>query len=245
MKNIVLPALLISALLNGCSTSYQSTQTPDDLYYSPGSPAKQKPVASKEVKQYENDLAYSDDQFLWMKVQNYYLWNGIDDYNYWYMPGYYNPVYTTGGFYGYYPNLGCPIYSSGSYFGKICSPPLQPIIPIYVKYKKPRLNITSNTSGSNIIAYKNRQYSNTNPNYNFKNGNVAGNSGSGFGQLLRRTFIPANGSTSNSYSNPIRVSSPSIISIPSSGGGASAGGYSGGASSTGSSSSGGRGGRGN
>ena len=225
MKNIILPAFIIAALFTGCVTANRSTQTPDDLYYSPSSG---KETVSKEQKQFENDLTNSDNQFLWMKVQNYYLWNTIDDYSYWYDPRFYSPMYSSS-----YYNCGCGFNYFSDYYPSwnVC---IGGYSPIYASYKNPSLKINGTTAGSNITAYKNRTYNNSNNIFNLKGGNNPNNS---FSQLVRKTFTPAN-SNNSGWSNPVRVSSyPSTSS-------GTAGGNSGGATSSGSSSSGGRGGRG-
>lgn len=94
--------------------------------------------------------------------------------------------------------------------------------------------------GSNIFAYQNRLYNNSNnASYNFRPGTIAGTSTNNFGTLVRRVFSsPANNSNnnySNSWSNPVRMQNTSSSSSSS-----SAGGNSGGYSSRGSNSSGGR-----
>lgn len=231
MKNTILPVIIIVALLSSCSTAYKSTQTPDDVYYSPASGNENKDHVSKEQKQYENDLANNDNQFLWMKVHNYYLWSSIDDYNYWYDPRYYNPGYYFGWSY------------NGGYFYPAWKSNVGWYARVYPSYKNPSLK-GGNTAGANITAYKNRTYNNTNTSFNVKNGSgITNSSGSSFGQLVRKTFAPASSSNNGGWSIPVRSFAPSTSSAPSSSG--SAGGHSGGASSSGSSSSGGRGGRGN
>ena len=234
MKHKFLLAFFVASILTGCSTAYQSTKTPDDVYYSPAIGAdERKDVASKEQKRYEQDVSTIDDQFLWMKVQNRYLWGTIDDYSYWYDMRYpYANLY--GGYY-------FPINTYWNYWGGYYGKPI-----IVATYKTPSINTTA---GSNISAYKNRNYSNSNINYTAKgiaNGNSTTTS---FGQLLRKTFTPANNGSSysnnNSYSNAVRTYTPTTTSSSSSSTSSSAGGHSGGYSSSGSSSSGGRGGRGN
>lgn len=232
MKNIILLFIVI-IFISSCSATHQSTastQTVDDLYYSPATGVEKS--YTKQQEQYQNYLANNDDQYLWMKVHNYYLWNTIDDYNYWYNPNYYfgyNPYYY------YYNNF----YNNWYWYAPVY---------FYPAYKNPSIKIGS-TSGANITAYKNRIYDNSNGlfNNNIKKGTTTVPSNSSLGQLLRRTFtssptINSNNNSfnnnNNSYSNPIRTVTPSAAPA------GSVGGHSGGATSSGSSSSGGRGGRG-
>jgi hypothetical protein len=86
-KNLVYLVLAI-AVFAGCSPTYKTSQTPDDVYYSP---AKKMYVADT----YESDQPSSDDQYLRMKAKDYDKWSTIDDYDYWYDSRYYyNNMYT-------------------------------------------------------------------------------------------------------------------------------------------------------
>src|SRR6202161_2150107 len=97
MKNIYLPFVCIMLFLSSCSSAYKTAQTPDDVYYSPGS-QKQAPATGSD--QYYN--ANSDDQYLMMKTQDPDRWSYFDDYSY---DNFYSPYYSPYGFnpYGYSP----------------------------------------------------------------------------------------------------------------------------------------------
>ena len=263
MKNTLLFALLgIGLLSTGCSTAYQSDQTPDDVYYSPGRPMEERVntrVEEEKKQQYDEYVSNMDDRFLRMKVSNYNRWFMLDDYTYWndsrydfnrynlYGSGWNNYHWNKlGGYVGsgwgyydyYYPNAGWynPKATIITYYGgKIPTP--------------------GTTSGSAITAYRNKTYNNNN------NGNIGYNSKTGmpittnnsssnnFGNLMKRVFSPATSTgNSSSYDRPARTfdnsssnnSSARTYSAPSPSTSSSAGGNSGGVNSTGSSASGGR-----
>jgi hypothetical protein len=255
MKNCLLFTLLgMGLFVTSCSTAYKSDQTPDDVYYSPGRPAAEKVDIVKDQAQkdqYENYVNSTDEQFLRMKVGNYYRWNMLDDYSYWndsrYDFGHFN-YYSSIGYSNYYGhnnwNFGWgtgfnrPIYSWGN--------------PYYtlVSYYNPKTSV-GKPSESGISAYKNKNYSNTNsynlgntkPGYN--NSNYITPSSNNFSTLVKKVFSGSSSTDSydraarsfdNSNSNSRTTTNNSSYSAPSS----NAGGNSGGVKSTGSSTSTGR-----
>jgi hypothetical protein len=255
MKNCLLFTLLgMGLFVTSCSTAYKSDQTPDDVYYSPGRPAAEKVDIVKDQAQkdqYENYVNSTDEQFLRMKVGNYYRWNMLDDYSYWndsrYDFGHFN-YYSSIGYSNYYGhnnwNFGWgtgfnrPIYSWGN--------------PYYtlVSYYNPK-SAVGKPSESGISAYKNKNYSNTNsynlgntkPGYN--NSNYITPSSNNFSTLVKKVFSSSSPSDSydraarsfdNSSSSSRTTTNNSSYSAPSS----NAGGNSGGVKSTGSSTSTGR-----
>ncbi|OIR13323.1 hypothetical protein GALL_57080 [mine drainage metagenome] len=262
MKQTIFSILVAAGFLTGCTSAYKSSQTPDDVYYSPAKYVVAKELnTTKDQREYQEYISSNDDRYLQMKVHNYDYWNSLDDYSYWndsryyYYNSFYNPYYSSFynpyGWGGYYSGFGYgygfgynpyyfgynPFYDYyggyGGYGGGWYNPAF-----VVNSYKDPTLNI--GTAGSNIFAYQNRIYNNSNnsPFYNFRPGTIAGTSTNNFGTLVRRVFSsPANNSNnnySNSWSNPVRMQSSSSYSS------SSAGGNSGGYSSKGSSSSGGR-----
>ena len=252
MKNSLLFTVLgMGLFVSSCATAYKSDQTPDDVYFSPGKPAVEKAAIVKDqaqIDQYENYISSTDEQFLRMKVSNYYRWNMLDDYSYWndsrYDFGSFN-YYSTMGYSNYYGlnnwNLGWgtgfykPIYNLGN--------------PYYtlVNYYNPK-STAGTLSESSITAYKNKTYSNSNnypfnnlkPGYN--NSNYTAPSTNSFSNLVKKVFS----SSTDSYDRTIRTfdntrttssnNSSSNYSAPSS----IAGGNSGGVKSSGSSASSGR-----
>ncbi len=102
MKRIYIPIILAIIIFSSCST-YKNSQTPDDVYYSPGT--QKESVASSSNS---NGDYYStpNDQYIHMRVQDPDRWSYFDDYNYDYY-GAYSPM-------GYSPYYG---YGSGLAFG--------------------------------------------------------------------------------------------------------------------------------
>jgi hypothetical protein len=255
MKNSLLFALLgMGLIVTGCASSSKLDQTVDDVYYSPGRAGVERVDENKDQakrEQYQNYINGTDEQFLRMKVGNYYRWNMLDDYTYWndsrYDFGHYN-YYNSIGFNNYYLNNNWnygwgfgyyrPIYSWGN--------------PYYtfINYYNPKTTKGS-PSESGISAYLNKNYNNNNSNAgysksNYNNSNVPNpsvNSSNNFSNLVKKVFSSSspggsydravrtfdNSSSSRTYSN----NSSSSSNTPSS----SAGGNSGGTKSTGSSSS--------
>lgn len=256
MKTTLLSSLLTIGLLSGCSTAYQSGQTPDDVYYSPANETaskKEEEKAKQEQERYEEYISSQDDRYLRMKVANRNRWSGIDDFNYWYDSRYDFGNYNSySGWNNYYSwnnrwNLGIgyggwrPQYGVG--YGWGWNNPMYTVIV----YASPKF-YSGSTSGSNLSAYRNTKgFSNNNQGYyNPKTGSFVntGSSGGGFGSLLKRVFTSGtNSSSSSSFDRPVRsfTNSNGSTAKPSS----SAGGNSGGVRSTGSSSSSGRGRGGN
>ncbi len=99
IKN-VLPMILLLAVFAGCSSAYKTTQTPDDVYYSPGKVQEYAEVKTEDNRdsydrrlqssesEYDDYTASSEDNYLRMKIQNRYQWSALDNYDYWYSPSY-------------------------------------------------------------------------------------------------------------------------------------------------------------
>lgn len=231
MKNRILYLIASAVFFAGCSSVYKSSQTPDDVYYSPAREVKE--AADARTDRYNDYTSSSEDNYLRMKIQNHYRWNSIDDFDYWYNPGYaynnyyggynsFNPYisinpyvlnnwyspyyyssYSPGWFGSYYPSYG---YGYGHY------------TPVYV-IKNPVRNTT--VARPALTGYSNRNYNNTNTNSNVRRQTL--------GSSMRRAFTPNN--NNNTYNNnnrsnnntstdrPVRTYSPP----PSSGGSSSSG----------------------
>jgi hypothetical protein len=220
---------LLAATITSCST-YKAGQTPDDVYYSPAREIVRTGVKqeTKQEDKYETLARNEDDQYLRMKVRNHNRWSTIDDYGYWYDSRYdhcscncYPKQYGWGT--GYYYNPYRPNWYYGSYYS--------PAYPI-VFYRNPKV-YTGNTGKTNLVAYRNNSYSNTNYNYNPKNPQA--NTNYNFGNLIKQVFTTPNGSTS--VERPARTFEPNTQTS------SDAGGRSGGYDSKGSSTNSGRGGR--
>lgn len=252
MKSKILLGIITLGLLTSCSTAFKNGQTPDDVYYSP---VKE---GVEEIERKQDNSAKEDDNYLRMKVRRNTRWSQIDDYTYWndsrYNYNYCNNFYTNknsfngwNNYYSYnsYNNCNCNCSWGNSWTGWGGTRDYWNNHFYVVNYKNPNI-YKGSTAASNITAYKNKSYSNTNTTYTGKPGTSYSNSSNGFGGLVRRVFTPAtNGSAGSSYDRPARTfgssSSTSTNTQPSTS--SSAGGNSGGYNSTGSSSSGGRAGR--
>jgi hypothetical protein len=263
MKRMLLGSLLTIGLLSGCSTAYQSGQTPDDVYYSPGKEGinkREEDRMKEQQERYEEYISSQDDRYLRMKVANRNRWSAIDDFNYWYDSRYdfgryqgfgnWNSIYAWNNPWNnpWNPsfNYGLWRMQPGLGFGWGWNNPMYTVIA----YASPKFYSGGRTSGSNLSAYRNTKgFSNTNRGfYNTKTGtysNTGSESSNSFGSLLKRVFSnsSANSSLGSSFDRPVRSFSNNngSTATPSS----NAGGNSGGVKSTGSSASSGRGGKGN
>jgi hypothetical protein len=210
MKDKFLPILLAGFLLASCSSVYKSGQTPDDVYYSPTKSVVK--TEDKEDEKVEDKTADSEDQYLKMKVRNRYRWTSIDDYDYWNDTRYNhcNCQCNNSFGYGYYYNPYTPIRTSWS------NP--------YVVFGGTR-NIKTSTSSSNVKAYTNTTYNNTNTGSNPKTGTTSQG-----GSLLKRVFTSSGTSVDRSQ----RTFGSGSTSSGSSSTSSSAGGKSGGMNTTGS-----------
>ncbi|SKA02552.1 hypothetical protein [Sediminibacterium ginsengisoli] len=265
MKPYLLLSVMAIGLLSGCSTAFKSGQTPDDVYYSPGRDAgvltkKEEDRQKEDQARYEEYVSSLDDRYLRMKVANRARWSGLDDFNYWYdsrydfgMYNYYsysnwNDYYAWGlgsMYTGWRPYLGVG-YSNygygygGGWYGYGWSP-----LYTVISYGSPKA--PGYTAGSNISAYRNKQYNNSNLGYKDPKTGAWVNNGSNnsFGNLMKRVFSSStsgNNNTQQSWDRPTRTYTPTNNNTPPATS-SSAGGNSGGFKSTGSSTSSGRPGR--
>lgn len=247
---ILFSSIFVISLLSGCSTAYESSQTPDDLYYAAGKDEDEQFVKKNadELEKYQDYISSLDDRYLRMKVANRNRWGSIDHFNYWndmrydhYDYGYNtynkywgNPGYSAWNMYnGFSPwnKLG---YGSsfgygygGNYYG--WNNPVYTVI----SYVNPKASIITSTSGTNLSAYKNKTYNNYNKNIFSKNGDygtptTSGSGNNSFGNLIRKVLSTAvtsglEGNTS-SYERAARTfSAPSSGSSSSSSGSSSSG----------------------
>lgn len=193
MKKNLIYLLSAVALFASCSPAYKTSQTPDDVYYSPA----KKIYVSDAVDRYESYPSSSDDSYLRMKVQDHDKWGTIDDYNYWYdsryyMNSYYSP-YTSylslGLGYGtYYPYYTYNTHLYNPYWYNPWSSWYNPCYTVvYYKspavYYKPVSKYTQSTytnrsynnynmplhSGNRSSAYNNTNYYNSNSDARTKN----------------------------------------------------------------------------
>lgn len=204
-KNLV---YLLSAitLFFSCSPAYKTSQTPDDVYYSPA-----KKVYAED--QYQSYTSSSDEDYLRMKVKDHDKWSSLDDYDYWYDSRYYNNNYYYNpyapgvsvsfgigfGIYPYYPYY--PYYAYSPYW---YNPWYSWYSPYYtvVYYKNPAIYYKPLRNNSNLSSYNNRAYNN----YNMPMKSGAERSSYYNNSNLRTNNSYYNSQRQNNYnSNPVRT----------------------------------------
>jgi len=253
MKTNFLSLTILVVLFSSCSSVYKNSQTPDDVYYSP----------SEGNFYQETSTMSSEDNYLKMKVKNNHRWSSIDDYSYWndsrltFNSCYCNHTYYGGNWNSYYYNNWNTHFTlnnncgwNNSWYSWNYNPWSSWNSPYYyyIPYKNPTV-YTGKTSGSNITAYRNKKYNNTNSTYfNTKTGSSSSSTSTGLGGLVKKVFSSGNNGSSgyngnSSWDRPIRTYQNNNGGTTTSSGRSDAGGRSGGYKSTGSSSSSSRSGR--
>ncbi len=199
MKTKILHFTLLAAVLSSCSTAYKSTQTPDDVYYSPVRAEKEKEekdrdeVRREPAKDYEIAMGIRD--YRWRDFRDDYSYDNspynytCKKYNYGY---YYNPYY--------YP---WAIYTGKTSYSK----------PVNTTPRMVNLN-TYKGYNSNVAISKTTGMVNSNSSYRYNNSNNSGNSG-------RKLILPS--SSNSSSSNNSRTYTPSSSNSGSSSGSSNSG----------------------
>lgn len=223
MKRQILLLAITAAALSSCTTAYKTTQTPDDVYFSPTQPRDEYVRVEDDDDEYRYDDNYYDDRYLRMKVQNRTRWNYLDDwydydrysyrYNYYY-GSYYNPYTSWNYYYNPYCRNNVIIYN-----------PKQSSVVTNVP--KPR--------NFNLSSYTNTSYNNANSNVKMNSvkpgtvgrpvyNNTNSTSNKSFSNTVKK-FVGGNNNSntnsksydnSNSNSTPTRTYSPSNSSSSSS-----------------------------
>ena len=198
MKKNLIYLICVIALFASCSPAYKTSQTPDDVYYSPG----QKILYADADDRYESYTSSSDDDYLRMKVRDHERWSTLDDYDYWYDSRYYyNNYYSP---YTSYLSLGLgfgsyPYYSSYNPYGY--NPWHSWYSPYYtvVYYKNPAVYYRPVNTHS-LSTYNNRNYNNYNmPLQNSNRSNIYNNNSN-----TNRTQNNNFNRSQNNNSNPVR-----------------------------------------
>jgi len=219
-----LPFLSIALVFASCTSAYKSTQTPDDVYYSPERPREEYVRTETKKEKYSYDENYDEDRYLRMKTRNYRRWSAFDDDWYSYSP-YYNRY-----------NLYNP-WNSYTYWNHYYNPYCKNVVvvnPRTVTYNKPRqynLHVFDDPQVStpkNPKSSSSRTFSNSG---STSNDNYRG-SGSNAGNFLRGAF--GNSGNSSGSSSSSSSSSSGSSSSSSSGSKSSSGSSSSGSSSSGS-----------
>jgi hypothetical protein len=240
MKRIYIPIIFAAAALTSCSV-YKNNQTPDDVYYSPGTPKEA--AASNSSNNYSNysngsNEYYStaNDQYVQMKAQDPERWSYFDDYNYDYYSPYssyaFNPYYSSTfgygmyGLYGMTPWIGFGYYSPFTYWNSyytwnsIYNPYYGSVVVVNPK-------VPSSTAYTQLRTFNPSSYSN---NFYNRGNNLVKTAGTSTGyqpysysQTIRNNYNTSNNLQSRSYfrtpnsnfnSQPVRT-----FSAPSFGGG--------------------------
>jgi len=207
MKKNLVYLLGAVVLLTSCSTAYKTSQTPDDVYYSPA----KKVVAEDRYDSY----ASSDDNYLHMKVKDYDKWNTLDDYDYWndsryYSNNYYSPYTSSlslsvGLGFGY----SYPYYSLyNPYWYNPWNSWYSPYYTV-VYYKSPAVYYKPVRNNINSSSYTNRNYNNYN--MPLKNSNRSSMYINGNSNANKRTDTYYN-PNQNSNSTPARTFNSSSMS---------------------------------
>ena len=196
MKSQIILLIFFAIVFSSCSTSYKTTQTPDDVYFSPAPPqdeyVSQRNNDDRKYKDnYPDSYREYDNRFLRMKVQNRTRWSELDDwYQYDHYAISYNPTY----------NLNTP-WSAQTYWNYYYNPYCHGSVIVNPKsttYNKPRtvnLNTFNNLLSSNINS---NPKSSGNPKTNPKiYSNSNDNNNSGFGNTLRNIFNNSNNNSGN------------------------------------------------
>ncbi|HEX4851931.1 MAG TPA: hypothetical protein VFV08_14045, partial [Puia sp.] len=115
MKRIYIPLICAVLALSSCST-YKNSQTPDDVYYSPGG-TNQAAASSSSSNSNSNPEYYStnNDQYVRMRVQDPDRWSYFDNYNNDYYGGFGPSCFSSVGFF-MSPWVGFGYYSPFSYW---------------------------------------------------------------------------------------------------------------------------------
>ncbi len=215
MKTSILLLSLTIVVFSSCTTAYKSTQTPDDVYYSPTRPLQDDKQVRNQEDQYYTDDYYSD-RYLHMKVHDRMLWSSLDDwYNFdRYSFGYYNWndfYYNPYVSWNYYYNPYCCCHTNNYTIIKSMAVNQPRMFDLQTYSYRPSSTNNSKMKGfgSSSNSYSNSTYS--------PSGNSSANNGSNTGSFLRNIFSGHNsssGSGSGSHTSSSSGGSHSSSSAP-------------------------------
>jgi hypothetical protein len=230
-----IPFLLVTVIAFSSCSVYKNSQTPDDVYYSPGTEKEGYAAASNN-----NDEYYSttNDQYVRMRVKDPDRWSYFDDYNTDYYGGYgmgYSPYgsfgYSSFG-YGISPWIGFGYWSPFSYWNSyytwnsFYNPYYGGIVIVNPK-------IPSSNTYTRLRTFNPASYTNSSSNYNRNSAGRSTRSSSfspyNYSQTIRsnynntnssnRSYRPVYNRPSGDYNQPTRSYTPSFNSGSSGGGG--------------------------
>ena len=85
MKNLLFLTAGAALVLAGCSSTFKSAQTPDDVYYSYGNEKEDTRATQQQAEDsYVSYWGAAEENYLRMKVRDRDRWDAIDDLDYWY-----------------------------------------------------------------------------------------------------------------------------------------------------------------
>ena len=211
MSTKFLLGLLLLAGFASCTTAYKSTQTPDDVYFSPVRAIKENNNDRKD--QVNQQPASEEDREIRNRIRDRRYRILDEDYSYDYNYNTYCNCYCNHYGYGYYNS---PYYNPHFYYNPSYTP-----VQVNTTPRKVNLNSYTVQNAPVLVNSKTGKITNSTASSRYNNSN-----GSGVGNLLRRVITPsANNSNSNSSSNnSTRTYQPSSSSSRSSSSGSSSGG---------------------
>ncbi len=206
MKTKILLISFTALALGSCTSAYKSSQTPDDVYYSP---VRVYEGESERRKEEEKDNNYRrSDYEITMSIRDHRWRDFRDDYDYDYSPYNYTcKRYTYGYYYNpyYYP---WAIYTSRPGYSKpVNTTPRMVNLNSYNGYNP---GVASDkTNGSNRWVNSNNRYNNSNSNSRSRQ-SIIPNSSSSSSNNNTRTYTPSSSSGSSSGSSSSGSSSGSV-----------------------------------
>jgi uncharacterized membrane protein YgcG len=110
LYKFIVPVVLLF-LISSCSTYKNTSVTPDDVYYSPGTPSGEAAAKGTNSDYYSTP----NENYVKMRVQNPDRWSYFDDYNYDYYGGY--SPYSAYSPYGYGGGFGMSMSFGSGFYG--------------------------------------------------------------------------------------------------------------------------------
>lgn len=211
-----LPLLALVTTFVGCSTAYQSGQTPDDVYFSPERAQNEYVRVDKDddrryrgQARVDDYYGYEDDRYLRMRVRDRSRWSYLDDYYrdpyaYNYYP-YYSPYGNYNNYYGYWNPRQYWNYYYNPYAPSVIV--VNPRTPVYNKPRTYNLHVFDTPRDS-----ENPKYRTSTRSRDYYNPGDQRNTPRDAGNNLRRTFGNSEGSSYNPSSSTRSSSSSSSSS---------------------------------
>lgn len=201
-SRILLAALALTAF-GSCTSTYKSSQTPDDVYYSPVRVLKEETRKEDDNDQAKKEQAV-EDRDIRNRIRDKRYRDFDNDYSYDYNYNTRCNCYCNHYGYGYYNH---PYYYPTYYYNPKYTP-----IPVNTT---PRMvNLNAYTPQNTTVVNNKTGVSTQQPRYNNSNRN------SGLGNVLRKVFTPVQNSSNNNSSsgnNNTRTYQPSSSSSNNSG----------------------------